>query len=70
MRQPGRNILGLTALAGAIGLMLPNVWLALAIKSRKDKVSQGMPDSLDLWSLASKPVWEWTPPCKPLWGRP
>lgn len=44
----GRNILGLTVFAGAVGLMLPNLWLALAIKSRKEKVSHGMPDSLDL----------------------
>ncbi len=43
-----RNTLGLTVFAGAVGLMLPNLWLALAIKSRKEKVSHGMPDSLDL----------------------
>ena len=48
MRLSGRNILGLTAFAGALGLMLPNLWLALAIKSRKEKVRHGMPDSLDL----------------------
>ena len=48
MRQSPRNILGLTAIAGAVGLMLPNMWLSLAIKSRKEKISFGMPDSLDL----------------------
>ncbi len=48
LRLSGRNILGLTVFAGAVGLMLPNLWLALAIKSRKEKVSHGMPDSLDL----------------------
>ena len=48
MRLSGRNILGLTVFAGALGLMLPNIWLALAIKSRKEKIRYGMPDSLDL----------------------
>ena len=48
MQLSPRNILGLTAFAVAVGLMLPNLWLALAIKSRKEKVSHGMPDSLDL----------------------
>ncbi len=48
MRLSGRNILGLTVFAGALGLMLPNLWLALAIKSRKEKIRYGMPDSLDL----------------------
>ena len=48
MRLSGRNILGLTVFAGALGLMLPNLWLALAIKSRKEKIRHGMPDSLDL----------------------
>ena len=48
LRLSGRNVLGLTAFAGAVGLMLPNLWLALAIKSRKEKVNHGMPDSLDL----------------------
>ncbi len=48
MRLSGRNILGLTVFAGALGLMLPNLWLALAIKSRKEKIRFGMPDSLDL----------------------
>lgn len=48
LRWSPRNILGLTVFAGAVGLMLPNLWLALAIKSRKEKVSHGMPDSLDL----------------------
>ena len=48
MQLSPRNILGLTAFAGAVGLMLPNLWLALAIKSRKEKIGHGMPDSLDL----------------------
>ena len=43
-----RNTLGLAAFSGAVGLMLPNLWLALAIKSRKEKLRFGMPDSLDL----------------------
>ena len=43
-----RNVLGLTVFVGALGLMLPNLWLALAIKSRKEKIGYGMPDSLDL----------------------
>ena len=48
MRAQPRNILGFTVFAGAVGLMLPNLWLALAIKGRKEKISHGMPDSLDL----------------------
>ena len=48
LRLSGRNILGLTLFAGAVGLMLPNLWLAMAIKSRKEKINHGMPDSLDL----------------------
>ena len=44
----GRNVLGWSVFAGALGLMLPNVWLALAIKARKEKIRMGMPDSLDL----------------------
>ena len=47
-RQEPRNILGLSVFGGAVGLMLPNLWLALAIKSRREKLSFGMPDSLDL----------------------
>ena len=48
MRAQPRNTLGWTVFAGALGLMLPNLWLALAIKGRKEKVAHGMPDSLDL----------------------
>ena len=48
MRAQPRNILGFSVFAGAVGLMLPNLWLSLAIKSRKEKVAHGMPDSLDL----------------------
>ena len=47
-RLSPRDILGVTVFAGAVGLMLPNLWLALAIKSRKEKIAHGMPDSLDL----------------------
>jgi len=48
LQLTGRNILGLTVFGAAVGLMLPNLWLALAIKARKEKITQGMPDSLDL----------------------
>ena len=48
MQLSSRNTIGLTVFAGAAGLMLPDLWLALAIKSRKEKISYGMPDSLDL----------------------
>ena len=47
-RMSMRHTLGLVAGCGAVGLMLPNLWLSLAIKSRKEKVAFGMPDSLDL----------------------
>jgi tight adherence protein C len=48
MRAQPRNVLGWTVFAGALGLMLPNLWLSLAIKGRKEKIAHGMPDSLDL----------------------
>lgn len=41
-------IAGLAALCAGIGLMLPNMWLGIAAGSRKTKVREGLPDTLDL----------------------
>lgn len=41
-------LLGLVAFATGIGMMLPNVWLAIATSGRKQKVRDGLPDTLDL----------------------
>jgi len=43
-----KQVLGITAFAGGIGFMLPNVWLSIAQSSRKEKVRNGLPDTLDL----------------------
>jgi len=39
---------GLVACGGGVGFMLPNLWLMLAISSRKEKIKHGLPDVLDL----------------------
>jgi tight adherence protein C len=39
---------GLAAFGGGMGFMLPNLWLALAVKARKEKVRHALPDTLDL----------------------
>jgi tight adherence protein C len=47
-----KNVLGLTALLGGIGFLLPNIWLWLATKQRGDKIRHGLPDSLDLMVIS------------------
>jgi tight adherence protein C len=41
-------LLGLAAFSAGLGLMLPDLWLSLAISGRKQKVQHGLPDTLDL----------------------
>lgn len=41
-------LLGLAAFAAGVGMMLPNLWLALASSGRKQKIREGLPDTLDL----------------------
>lgn len=42
------KIAGGAAFAAGLGFMLPNLWLSMAISSRKEKIRNGMPDTLDL----------------------
>jgi tight adherence protein C len=42
------NAVGAVCFAGGFGFMLPNLWLSLATSSRKQKVKEGLPDTLDL----------------------
>ncbi len=37
-----------TIVLAALGFMGPNVWLSMAVNSRRDQVRKGLPDSLDL----------------------
>ncbi len=41
-------IAGSAAFGAGIGFLLPDLWLSLAAKSRKDKIRYGLPDTLDL----------------------
>jgi tight adherence protein C len=43
-----RLLFGYGAIAGGLGFMLPNIWLSIAIGKRKEKLRNGLPDSLDL----------------------
>src|SRR5262249_33945472 len=42
------GIVGLALFAAGFGFMAPNFWLWLAIKTRSEKIRNGLPDSLDL----------------------
>jgi len=46
------KVLGVTALVGAVGFLLPNVWLRLATSQRCEKIRNGLPDSLDLMVIS------------------
>lgn len=46
--KPLAHVVGIATFAGGLGFMLPNVWLALAASQRKQKVTHGLPDTLDL----------------------
>ena len=41
-------IAGAAAFGAGAGMMLPNLWLSMATSSRKQKLRNGLPDSLDL----------------------
>ena len=41
-------IAGAAALGAGAGMMLPSIWLSIAIGGRKQKVRDGLPDTLDL----------------------
>jgi len=43
-----QKIFGFTAFAGGLGFMLPDLWLRLATSGRKEKITHGLPDCLDL----------------------
>jgi tight adherence protein C len=43
-----QKIFGITAFAGGIGFMLPDIWLYLSTKDRQEKLRYGLPDCLDL----------------------
>lgn len=45
---PFGALIGAAAFGGGAGFMLPNLWLMLAISDRKDKIRNGLPDTLDL----------------------
>jgi tight adherence protein C len=45
---PGRNGLVIAVFAGAIGYLLPGVYLARQIEKRKMEIRNGLPDALDL----------------------
>lgn len=46
--QTFMNLVSMAAFAAGLGFMLPNLWLGMAIRSRKEKIRHGMPDTLDL----------------------
>ncbi len=41
-------LLGTIAFSAGFGFMLPNLWLMVAVSSRKQKIRHGLPDTLDL----------------------
>ncbi|GMV97207.1 MAG: type II secretion system F family protein [Phycisphaerae bacterium] len=43
-----RQSISIAAFAGGLGFLLPNLWLALARSQRREKIRNGLPDSLDL----------------------
>ncbi len=43
-----QKVFGLTVFAGAIGFLLPDLWLYINTKSRMEKICHGLPDCLDL----------------------
>jgi len=46
--DPLQSTAGLVVFAAAIGFMMPNVWLNMAVSKRKGQVRDGLPDTLDL----------------------
>lgn len=46
--KPAVELFGITAFVGGMGFMLPNMWLWMARRQRAEKITNGLPDSLDL----------------------
>ncbi len=44
----GRNVFAVAIFAGGVGFWLPEIWLKLATGRRKERIRNGLPDSLDL----------------------
>ncbi|MBK8914768.1 MAG: type II secretion system F family protein [Phycisphaerales bacterium] len=42
------SLMGGIAFAAGVGFMLPNMWLGMAVSARKEKIRNGLPDTLDL----------------------
>jgi tight adherence protein C len=51
-RSSVRNMLLLTAIAGALGYFVPSIWLMLRISRRKDEILKALPDALDLLTIS------------------
>lgn len=49
--QPGAMVIRNTAIAAAVGLLLPRFWLKAKIKSRKHDVARALPDALDMLTI-------------------
>ena len=43
-----QKLIGYSVFAGALTFMLPNLWLVMAMKSRMEKITCGLPDAVDL----------------------
>ena len=43
-----QNAIGIVLLCAGVGFMAPNVWLSMAVNKRKEKIRDGLPDSLDM----------------------
>jgi len=43
-----QQLFGMTIFCAGLGFMAPNLWLGSACSKRKEKISHGLPDSLDL----------------------
>ncbi len=46
------TMIGITGIAGAIGFMLPKIWLWMACRTRAEQIRNGLPDSLDLMVIS------------------
>ena len=49
--QPGAVVLRNTAIAAAVGLLLPRFWLKARIRKRKHDVARALPDALDMLTI-------------------
>jgi tight adherence protein C len=43
---------GLALFAGILGYMMPNVWLSSKVGARRDEITRGLPDALDLLTIS------------------